>query len=227
MASVEQIMIQASVLRKIAKSLLALTLVTTAITHCGQAQSFAEWFSQKKTQKKYLLQQIAALQVYSGYLQKGYSIAKGGLGSIGGYVGNEFGLHSGYYSHLSSISIPIKNDPQVNETLRWQQDILQQVKRLKDQDGLTDNESKYVSKVSSALLSDCDAQLRDLQTILADKKTTMSDEERIRQIARLHRNMQDNYRFVCGFRSQLQIYARSKQQEMKNVNTLNHLYAIQ
>jgi hypothetical protein len=29
--------------------------------------------SKKKTQKKYLLQQIAALQVYFGYAKKGYS----------------------------------------------------------------------------------------------------------------------------------------------------------
>lgn len=33
---------------------------------CGPlpAQSFSEWFKQKKTQKKYLLEQIAALQMY-------------------------------------------------------------------------------------------------------------------------------------------------------------------
>ena len=41
-----------------------------------RAQTFAEWFRQSATQKKYLLQQIAALQVYIGYVQKGYSIAK-------------------------------------------------------------------------------------------------------------------------------------------------------
>ena len=35
------------------------------------AQTTAEWFNQKATQKKYLIQQIAALQVYIGYLQKG------------------------------------------------------------------------------------------------------------------------------------------------------------
>ncbi|MCD8739080.1 hypothetical protein LT679_00575 [Mucilaginibacter roseus] len=225
MASVEQLFKQASVLRRRAKALLAFTLATVAMIPFAQAQTFAEWFSQKKTQKKYLLQQIAALQVYSGYLQKGYRIAKGGLGSIGGYVGDEFGLHSGYYRYLSSVSIPVKNDPQVNAILRWQQDILKQVKQLKDQGGLTNNEMKYVSKVSSALLSDCDAQLYDLQIILADEKTTMSDEERIRQIARLHRNMENNYRFIAGFRSQLQIYARSKQQEIREINTLTHLYA--
>ncbi|MBK8310917.1 MAG: hypothetical protein IPL04_08535 [Chitinophagaceae bacterium] len=33
-------------------------------------QTLAEWTQQKKTQKKYLLQQIVALQVYIGYAKK-------------------------------------------------------------------------------------------------------------------------------------------------------------
>lgn len=195
-----------------------LTCVLLLLGVTAQAQTFSEWFRQKSTQKKYLLQQIAALQVYSGYLQKGYSIAKGGLGSIGGYIGNEYGLHSGYYTHLEIVSVTIKNNPQVKEILRWQHDILKQVNQLKNQDGLTTKEAKYVSRVSHALLSDCDAQLNDLQTVLADQKTKRSDEERIRQIARLHQAMQDNYRFAASFRSQLQIYVRSKQQEVQDVN---------
>jgi hypothetical protein len=34
------------------------------------AQTWSEWFSQKKTQKKYLLEQVAALKIYAGYLKK-------------------------------------------------------------------------------------------------------------------------------------------------------------
>jgi hypothetical protein len=67
--------------------------------------------------------------------------------------------------------------------------------------------------------------LNDLQTVLADGKTTMDDQERIMQIAQIHRSIQDNYRFVAGFRSQVQIYIGSKRQENQDVNTLKHLYA--
>ena len=48
-----------------------------------QAQTFAEWFQQKKTQKKYLVKKIAALQVYIEFAEKGYKIAKEGLNTIG------------------------------------------------------------------------------------------------------------------------------------------------
>lgn len=190
-----------------------------------RAQTFAEWFNQKSTQKKYLYQQIAALQIYGGYLQKGYHIAQNRLGSISGYIGKEYGLHSSYYTHLKTVNAPVKSNPQINDILRWQQDILTQAHQLKTQNGLTDNETLYVSKVCDALLSDCEARLNDLQIILTDQKTEMSDEERIRQIARLHQAMQDNYRFAAGFRAQLQLYVRNKQQQVRNINTLNHLYA--
>jgi len=190
----------------------------------AKAQTFAEWFSQKKTQKKYLLQQIAALQVYSGYLKTGYGIAKGGLGNIGGYITNEYGLHSGYYQHLKTVNPAIKNNSQVNDILRWQQDILKQTAAIKKQAGLTTKENNYTAGVCKALLADCDANLHDLETVLSDDKTEMSDEERIRQIARLHAAMENNYRFAASFSSQLQIYVRSKQQEQNDQNTLKNLY---
>jgi hypothetical protein len=202
-----------------------LTIIAVLLSFSAKAQTFAEWFSQKKTQKKYLLQQIAALQVYSGYLKPGYSIAKGGLGSIGHHIGNEYSLHGTYYTHLKTVNVAVKNNPQVNDILRWQQDILKQTTAIKKQGGLTTTENKYTAKVCQALLSDCDARINDLQTILSDNKTEMSDEERIRQVARLHAAMQDNYRFAASFRSQLQLYVRNKQQEQNDLNTLKNLYA--
>ena len=145
---------QANQLRNKAKSLLTFALMTAAMTHCAQAQTFAEWFNQKKTQKKYLLQQIAALQIYSGYLKTGYGIARGGLGSIGGYIGNEYGLHGSYYTHLKTVNVIVKNNPQVNDIIGWQQDILKQTTAIKNQSGLTATESSYTVKVCNALLSD-------------------------------------------------------------------------
>jgi len=47
------------------------------------AQTWNEWFRQKKTQKKYLVQQIAALKVYLKYLKQGYRIVDKGLSLVG------------------------------------------------------------------------------------------------------------------------------------------------
>lgn len=201
-----------------------ITIMALLLSSGAHAQTFAEWFSQKKTQKKYLLQQIAALQVYGGYLKTGYSIAKGGLGSISSYVGNEFSLHKNHYGHLKTPNALIKNAAQVSDIIRWQHDILSQTAAIQKQVGLTANEKDYTCKVSHAILNDCDARINDLKTILSDNETEMSDEERLRQISRLHQAMQDNYRFIADFKMQLQLYARSKQQASRDINTLNRLY---
>jgi hypothetical protein len=202
-----------------------LTLLALLLTLSTRAQTFSEWFKQKSTQKKYLLQQIAVLQIYSGYLKTGYGIAKGRLGSITAYVGNEYDLHDGYYRHLNTVSVPVKNNPQVKDILHWQQDILKETTAIKKQPGLTSTERAYTGKVCDALLSDCDARLSDLQNVLTDSKAEMSDEERIRQITRLHGAMQDNHRFAASFYAQLQLYVRNKQQEKNDITTLTHLYA--
>lgn len=62
-------------------------------TRASKVQTFHEWFRQKKTQKKYLIQQIAALKVYLGYVQKGYSIAQKGLTTVSNIKKGNFDLH--------------------------------------------------------------------------------------------------------------------------------------
>ena len=202
-----------------------ITIVLLLLSISVKAQTFAEWFSQKKTQKKYLLQQIAALQVYSGYLKTGYGIAKGGLRSISTSVSSEYTLHNDYYRSLKTVNTAVKNNAQVNDMLRWQQDILQQTTAIKKQNGLSNTEKDYTTKVCTALLNDCDARMNDLQTILTDNKTEMSDEERMRQISRLHTAMQDNYRFAANFRAQLTLFVQNKTRENNDNITLTRLYA--
>jgi hypothetical protein len=206
---------QANSLRLRSRALLTFTFLTAALSnaHC---QTFAEWFSQKKTQKKYLLQQIAALQIYGGYLKAGYGIAKSGLTNTGNSAKNEFGLHTRYYNHLKTVNAPVKNNPQVNDIIRWQHDILLRLNTLE--------KNAYNKKVCGALLTDCAGQLTDLQTILSDNKLEMSDEERLRQVARIHGNMQSNHRFAAKFSTDTKTLALQKQQEQIAINTLNRLY---
>src|ERR1700710_1522793 len=101
-----------------------MTVAASAFATTVRGQTFAEWFKQKSTQKKYLLQQIAALEVYAGYLKSGYQIAGHGIGSISAYLGSENGLHSAFYQNLKRASPLVKENPQVSEIITWQGDIL-------------------------------------------------------------------------------------------------------
>jgi hypothetical protein len=207
-------------IRKQARVLLTGSLLSAFLTGMAtqsQAQTFAEWFSQKKTQKKYLLQQIAALQVYSGYLKHGYNIATNGLGSISAYLKSENTRHDTYYNRLRIMDPVVKNNPMVKEILAWQQDILKRTQEISWCSCMTAAETNYLASVRDAVLKDCDQQLNTLQNVVGDSKLEMSDADRIASVSKIHAAMLANYRFASSFAGQVKILAIRREQEKNQV----------
>ena len=229
MESIEMANIQAALISRKTKKLLAfalMTFVSSAFAAKVQAQTFAEWFDQKNTQKKYLLQQIAAFQVYSAYLKKGYSIANNGLGSISGSLKSENSSHSNYYKGLNIVNPVVKNNKQVGDILQWQKDILTLMSALEKTANITDEEKKYIIQVKAVLFKDCDEQITGLQNIITDGKLQMNDAERLSRIGKIHTAMQDNYRFSATFSNQVKVYAVQRVQESNDAITAKSLYDI-
>jgi hypothetical protein len=230
MESINQIKMRAEEIRRKSKKLLAFTVMTVAASALAttvRAQTFAEWFQQKSTQKKYLLQQIAALQVYAAYYKAGNNIAHNGLGSITGSLKLENGLHTTYYNNLIKVSPVVKNNKQVNDIMQWQKDILTRMNTLDKTGNLNDGEKKYIIRVKAALFKDCDQQITELQNVVTDNKLKMSDEERLKHIGVIHSAMQNNYRFVSAFADQVKVYAMQRSQENNNVISEKKIYGIQ
>jgi hypothetical protein len=228
MESNNKIRLKADQISPRSKALLVYTILTAAatlLTFAVEAQTFAEWFSQKKTQKKYLLQQIAAFQIYSGYLKQGYNIANHGLGSITGSLKEELNLHATYYDKLKAVNPVVKN-PQVNEILVWQKEILNSMGKLGQTEPLTNDQKSYIGRVKQALLNDCNQQITELQDLMTDGKLKMSDEERVSRLNKIHKAVQDNFRFAAAFTGQVQLYVVQVQQETRNTRTSKNLYGI-
>lgn len=229
MESIKDVGLRSAGIRQRARSLLVFSLFTaisSGMAANAHAQTFAEWFSQKKTQKKYLLQQIAALQVYSGYLKKGYSIASNGLGSVSGYLKSENGLHTTYYNRLKTADPVVKKNPMVKDIMSWQQDILKRTQEIDRVGGITGTEKKYLLSVSNAVLNDCDQQLITLQNVISDNKVAMSDAERLALITRIHTAMLSNYHFASQFATQVKILTLRRQQEQAQVTVSKRVYGI-
>ena len=229
MESIEIIKRQANTIRRKSKNLLAFTLMTVAASTIAtqtQAQTFAEWFKQKSTQKKYLLQQIAALQVYASYYRTGNNIARNGLGSITGWLNSEYGLHSAHYDQLERVNPIVRNNKQVSDIIQWQKDILTRMGTLPKTKNLTSDEQKYVDKVKTALFSDCDARITELENVITHSRLKMSDEERLKHIAAIHVAMKDNYRFASAFADQVKLYSAQRVKELNDLMTEKKIYGI-
>lgn len=211
------------------RTLLAVLLLLT-LSSAANAQNFSEWFRQKKTQKKYLIQQIAANQVYLEYLNKGYKIAKDGLGAIGSFKRGEFNLHGDYFNSLKNVNPEIKRYAKVLDIIALQLKIVRgtssSLRLFSRSDAFSSDEMGYVQRVFGRLLEDCKTSLDELITVTTDGELEMKDDERMARIDKIYLEMQDNYTFFQSFSKEAQAMAASRIQENKDVNTSRALQGI-
>ena len=181
-------------------------LIISVVILCAEnlsAQTWAEWFRQKATQRKYLLQQIAALQVYSGYLSKGYSIAKNGLNTIKSIKNGDLLQHTNYFTSLVTVNPKIKKYKKVAEIIAMQISIAKQsgnaIKVFKNNRYFTPTEINYLQSVFNRLLSECAKNLDELFSLITNSNLQMKDDERIKAIDKIYIDMQDKQQFARAF----------------------------
>jgi hypothetical protein len=201
-------------------------LVFMFLSSTVHAQTFAEWWSQKSTQIKYLEQQIVALQVYGGYIKKGYQISQNGLGSISNWARGEFNLHSDYYTSLKSVNPAIKNDPKASSIVGYATAISGQFDQVTSLNGLSDDNKTYIGAVQQKVLDECSKDISELQLVMTSGKAEMTDDERIKRLDRLYASMKDKYAFTMTFCSQVKTYLLQKTQDNQETQTLRRLYGI-
>lgn len=208
---------------------LVVLLLSASVTRL-QAQTFEEWFQQKKTQKKYLVQQVAALQVYIGYAKKGYKIAQEGLTTIGGFTRGEFDLHTDFFNSLKTVHPEIRQSPKAKAIVSLQKQIIREYSHtypaLKKTDAFTDEEMRYMEDVYKRLLEDCDRNLDELKDLVTDDKLQMKDDERLERIEKLYVDMQDKYTFTKSFGNEAWVLAVARKQEQRDAQTGRALHGI-
>lgn len=211
------------------RTLLAILLLFT-LNSAANAQTFREWFRQKKTQKKYLIQQIAANQVYLEYLNKGYEIAKDGLGMIGSFKRGEFNLHGDYFNSLKNVNPEIKHYAKVVDIIALQVRIVQgtssSLRQFNRSDAFSSDELGYVQRVFGRLLEDCGTSLDELLAVTTDGELEMKDDERIARIDQIYLAMLDKHTFFQNFSNETQMMAVVRLQENKDVNTSRALQGV-
>ncbi|MCR8556943.1 hypothetical protein KXD93_04790 [Mucilaginibacter sp. BJC16-A38] len=190
----------------------------------SEAQTFAEWFSQKKTLIKYLTQQIVALESFESDVKKGYRIATGGLGTIGGITGAEFGLHQSYFASLKTVNPAVRNDPDLAVVSEYAQAIGSGLNTLGQVDGLDSDTKTYIRQVSAQVLQDCNADLVELKPVVSDGQVQMTDQERIAKLHEVYERMKDRYVFTQHFRNAVRVMAQQRLQEDRQLQTLKNVY---
>ncbi len=198
-------------------------LITTTST---KAQTWNEWFNQKKTQIKYLTKQIAELQIYGGYLKQGYHISQNGLGTISGWTKGEFNLHQGYYQSLKTVNPQIKDDPKATAIIEYQDAIIGDFDLLDGITSLTNENRQYIVQVKKKVLEECDTDLSELRLVMISGKAEMTDDERIKRLDKVFMATKEKYQFTQSFTSHVRSLVLQKSEEEQNIKTLKKYYGI-
>lgn len=192
----------------------------------ASAQTFGEFFNQKKTQKRYLLEQIAALQVYIGYAKKGYEIVGSGIDVVKGITDGEFSLHRVFLGSLKLVSPFIRNHEKVGEILSLQLAVGGAFAGLKQLYYLSPANRDYVSEVREQLIAECGADLEELLMVISSGRVEMSDEERLSRLSRIHESMRDKYAFARSFFGEVSWFIFSVKSGLESNQLMRRQYEI-
>ncbi|KLT67157.1 hypothetical protein AB669_04200 [Pedobacter sp. BMA] len=188
------------------------------------AQTWSEWFSQKKTQQKYLFEQVAALKLYAGYLKKGYEIGHSGLTFIKDASKGEFDLHGAFFSSLKGVSPEIRNNVKVAEIIQMQIDVSKAFNALRSAKGLTAQHVSYLDLVRSNLLDECLADMEELLLIITSGRAELTDNERLLRIDRLHEQMQEKRSFALGISGTFRQLGAERMRELETIKKMEGWY---
>lgn len=196
----------------------------------SHAQTWSEWFKQKKTQKKYHYQQIAALQVHLEFLKKGITIAYRGLTTAYNIKNGDFNLHRDFFGSLGKVNPHISNSAKVADIIAFQIYIIRNLKEVhnfcKNNKSFTPEEIRYVGDVYTSMLYLSDVSISELLSIIRADKSEMQDDARIRRIDQLYEDTLDKSAFVKSFGNEVRILERQREKERRESEILRKLNGI-
>lgn len=215
-------------MKKHLKTGIILLLLIAVLATSARAQFLGGFFNQGSTQRQYLLQQIAALQVYDSYVQQGYSIAKNGTDAINTIKNSDLNLHTDHFDSLKTVSSSVRNYSRVKGIMQLQQQIVSShnnvYTQLSKSNQFAAKELAEFNTVYGSILKQSQTDLEELQLVITNGKLSLTDNERIARIDRLYKDMHGLYGREQKLNNQMLALAAQRSRESKDNKTLKSLY---
>lgn len=203
-------------------SVLMLCLLFTAPVY---AQTWKEWMRQKRTQERYLWQQLAYLRLYADQAWKGYRLVDGGLETVRKFTSGEFSLHGAFISALSTVSPWVRNDVRLAEILQYQLEIAAGFRELMNNSALSGGTNlAYYRQVREGLMSECSADLEELLEVVLSSGLEMNDAQRLGRLKKIHGVMAEKASFVRWFCAEAALLSQGEKKELLDLENLGRWY---
>jgi hypothetical protein len=195
----------------------------------AQCQTFNEWFKQKKTQKQYLVEQIAALQLYLKNLKQGYTVVKKGLNLVGEITGNSYSMDNIYLKSLLDVKENLRNSDLSESIQLTEHNIRNRLMRFADRidknaDRIMTEESAYLKKVVEKVEWLTDEQVAIARSAKSSNVLQMTDGNRIQVLTNVKLELQGVESFLGQADAELTRLIgqrRAEAQELKEIELLH------
>jgi len=205
------------------KSILFTFSLLLLIGSAGKAQTWAEFFKQKKTQRRYLAQQLAGLQAYLSFARQGYNIIKDGTNTISAFKKGDFNLHSLYFSGLKNPGTKIKNLSLLDDMVQLQGHIFRlsasYLREAVQKESFSPDELSYQQRVFQKLRSSCAQAMEESYQLTEGHQLELSDDQRIDRLRELHQQLLSQLNFCESFVRQGMSLDQQRTSELRNINS--------
>ncbi|SMD44905.1 hypothetical protein SAMN00777080_3542 [Aquiflexum balticum DSM 16537] len=198
------------------------------ITGNLSAQNFDEWWRQKQTKKRYLLEQIAALKVYTNTAWKCYETARAGLGVIGETKEGDFNIHSEHFGKLRKISPTVASYSRLAEIIKLQAGLVSLRSRNSgmDMEFLDNREREFAMRFFTRTITESVVNLSLLTSLLTDSTVEMTDRERLDRIEGIYAEMLETYSFALILDQDLRGLSGERRKEQDEIKRMEENYGI-
>ncbi|OJV51024.1 MAG: hypothetical protein BGO31_11200 [Bacteroidetes bacterium 43-16] len=192
---------------------LLLMMLVPVIKAKAQADEIAQLLLnvEKLTQFKAILKQM----------KDGYKILDGGYNTVKDISKGNFSLHKTFLDGLMEVSPTVKNYRKVAEIINGQIRLVKisrnALSRFRDDKQFDIKEINYIGKLYENLLGQSLNNLDELATVVTAGKLRMSDDERLKAIDRIHKDMEDKLSFLGRFNSDVGVLSLQRAKEKSNI----------
>lgn len=195
-----------------------------------KAQTFSEWLRQKKTQEKYLIQQIAGLEVYAGYLGKGYEIFDKGSKTISKIKNGDLDMHRLFFDaknklnpNLSKLVADMKIEPVHSAVM---EKCSQSNKFILAETSFSAEQKAYFKTVVERIAKNAEELFSIYEQLIEADKLTLNDEERLKRLIDLKHKYISLYLFANSFGDEIKGYSQQIKSEENDISASKSILGL-
>lgn len=177
-------------------------------------------YAQAKLQP--LLKRIALLQVYLGYVKKGYHVVQGGLRLVGDVKNGEFTLHRDYLGSWARVSPVIRRGQLTLHCIQLQQQLVRQCAQLVQQaERVAASEDRAaVLQTVGVVLNELYRSVEQLNDWISPAQRAATDAQRLTGVARIYEDMSNLQQFLGNYQTEWQLLQAQRRRALQAVESI-------